>query len=78
MARVTIQDSLKNVDNHFQLIHVASRRARQLEHGAKPLVDPGHDNHCVVALREIAAGFIAEQFDKSFEEGVIARELENQ
>ncbi len=78
MARVTIEDSLRNVDNHFQLIHVAAHRARQLQHGAKPLVSPDNDQPTVIALREIAAGFKADSFNKSFEEGVAARELENQ
>lgn len=57
MARVTIEDCLKNVDNRFQLILVASRRARQLANGkVEPTVTPENDKPTVLALREIAAG----------------------
>jgi hypothetical protein len=41
-------------------------------------VSPDNDQPTVIALREIAAGFKADSFNKSFEEGVAARELENQ
>lgn len=57
MARVTIEDCLKNVDNRFELILVASRRARQLAKGsAEPTVAVDNDKPTVLALREIAAG----------------------
>ena len=57
MARVTIEDSLKKVENRFQLVHIAARRVRQLRMGAKPMSE--RDNKDVVlALREIAAGDI--------------------
>lgn len=68
MARITIQDSLSQVDNHFQLIHFAAYRARQLQHGALPMVDPRGDKPTVIALREIAAGFKPADFDKHIEE----------
>ena len=55
MARITIEDCLKNVPNRFQLIVIAARRAKELLKGARPLV--GSENKEVVtALREIAAG----------------------
>jgi DNA-directed RNA polymerase subunit omega len=54
MARVTVEDCLEHVDNRFQLVHLASRRVRQLRGGAKSLSE--RDNTDVVlALREIAA-----------------------
>lgn len=57
MARVTIEDCLANVDNRFELILVASRRARQLAVGrAEPTVSPENDKPTVLALREIAEG----------------------
>lgn len=57
MARVTIEDCLTQVDNRFQLILVASRRARQLANGkVEPTVAPENDKPTVLALREIAAG----------------------
>ncbi len=54
MARVTVEDCLDNVDNRFQLVLVASRRARQLAMGYEPLVPWENDKPTVVALREIA------------------------
>ena len=55
MARVTVEDCLDHVDNRFELIMVASKRARQLAVGGKdPLVATENDKHTVVALREIA------------------------
>ena len=61
MARVTVEDCLENVDNRFELVRLASRRARQLAQGKDPLVDPENDKPTVIALREIAAGLIDEQ-----------------
>ena len=55
MARVTVEDCLSKVDNRFQLVLVASKRARQLAMGVEPLVPWENDKHTVVALREIAA-----------------------
>ena len=54
MARITVEDCLDNVDNRFQLVLVASRRARQLAMGIEPLVPWEKDKPTVVALREIA------------------------
>ncbi|MFH2012228.1 MAG: DNA-directed RNA polymerase subunit omega [Pseudomonadota bacterium] len=56
MARITVEDCLKNEENRFILIHLASKRVRQLLKGAKPLVDTPENKEVVVALREIAAG----------------------
>lgn len=61
MARVTVEDCLENVDNRFELVRLASRRARQIAMGKEPLVDPENDKPTVIALREIAAGLIDEQ-----------------
>ncbi len=58
MARVTVEDCLKNVKNRFELVMVAAKRARQLMRGsAEPKVAWENDKPTVVALREIAAGF---------------------
>lgn len=57
MARITIEDCLKHVDNRFQLVLVASRRARRLTvGGVEPTVPWENDKPTVVALREVAAG----------------------
>lgn len=59
MARVTVEDCLENVDNRFELVMVASKRARQLATGGKdPLVQEESDKPTVIALREIAEGHI--------------------
>ena len=55
MARVTIEDCLENVNNMYELVHLATRRARQLYKGADPLVK-SKNRVIVTALREIAAG----------------------
>jgi DNA-directed RNA polymerase subunit omega len=58
MARVTVEDCLENVDNRFQLVLVATKRARQLANGVTPFVDWENDKPTIVALREIAEGLI--------------------
>jgi len=59
MARVTVEDCLDNVDNRFELVMLASKRARQLATGGKePRVAWENDKPTVVALREIAAGLV--------------------
>lgn len=57
MARVTVEDCLKNVKNRFELVIVAAKRARQLMRGKDPKVEWDNDKSTVVALREIAAGY---------------------
>lgn len=57
MARVTVEDCLTNLDNRFELVLVAAKRARQLSTGGKePKVAWENDKPTVVALREIADG----------------------
>jgi DNA-directed RNA polymerase subunit omega len=58
MARITVEDCLQNVDNLFQLVLLASQRARRLANGAEATVPLENDKPTVVALREIAAGNI--------------------
>lgn len=59
MARVTVEDCLHAVDNRFELILVASKRARQIARGvSEPLVEPEKDKPTVIALREIADGLV--------------------
>jgi len=57
MARVTVEDCLKNVKNRFELVIIASRRARQLMRGKEAKVEWDNDKATVVALREIAEGY---------------------
>ena len=58
MARITVEDCLQNVDNLFQLVLLASQRARRLANGAESSVPWENDKPTVVALREIAEGTI--------------------
>jgi DNA-directed RNA polymerase subunit omega len=55
MARITVEDCLRKVDNRFRLIHLAAKRVRQLRKGAEPLY-VCKNKDVVVSLREIAAG----------------------
>lgn len=55
MARITVEDCLNKIPNRFELVLLASRRARQLFKGAKPLIE-SDNREVVVALREVAAG----------------------
>ena len=57
MARVTVEDCLDNVDNRFQLVLVATKRARQIANGKEPMIAWENDKATVVALREISEGF---------------------
>jgi DNA-directed RNA polymerase subunit omega len=58
MARVTVEDCLDNVDNRFQLVLVATKRARQISLGSEAFVEEENDKPTVLALREIAEGFV--------------------
>lgn len=59
MARITVEDCLENVDNRFELVLLAARRARQILTGSDPMVDEDNDKPTVIALREIADGLIS-------------------
>jgi DNA-directed RNA polymerase subunit omega len=54
MARITVEDCLKNVDSRFELVILAARRAKMIMKGAKPLVE-STNRPIVAALREVAA-----------------------
>jgi DNA-directed RNA polymerase subunit omega len=56
MARITVEDCLDNVDNRFELVLLATKRARQIARGSEPLVEELNDKCTVIALREIAEG----------------------
>ncbi len=71
MARITVEDCLKKIDNRFGLIHLAAKRVRQLRKGAEPLV-VCKNKDVVVALREIASGQVFR-----LENGELEYSLEN-
>ncbi len=61
MARITVEDCLKNINNRFELVLTATKRARQISHGAEPMVAIENDKPTVIALREIAENLINER-----------------
>jgi len=62
MARITIEDCIEKVPNRFHLVQMTAIRAKQLKKGANSLVNSEENKDVVVALREIAAGFISPDF----------------
>ena len=64
MARITVEDCLEVVDNRFELVMMAAKRARQLANGVDPRIDntENDDKPTVLALREIAARSIDQEF----------------
>ncbi len=65
MARLTVEDCLPFIENRFDLVLAAARRARQLSMGGQPLVEEDDDKPTVISLREIAAGVMnAEVLDE--------------
>lgn len=75
MARITVEDCLQNIPNLFQLVLVASKRARKLANGAEATVDWENDKMTVVALREIAAGHIGPEILEEAEQRPIIADL---
>ena len=61
MARVTVEDCLDGVENRFELVVVAARRARQIANSAQALVPVENDKPTVLALREIAEHLVSPQ-----------------
>ena len=58
VARITIEDCLKKVDNRFLLVNMVAKRVRQIREGSDYLVSSPKNEDVVVALREVAAGKI--------------------
>ncbi len=79
MARITVEDCLDNINNIFEMVLVASKRARRIAHGADPLVELENDKPTVIALREIAEGHITpsilEEIDQPPTEDLLQQEV---
>ncbi|NBC13937.1 MAG: DNA-directed RNA polymerase subunit omega [Gammaproteobacteria bacterium] len=58
MARITVEDCLEHIDNRFNLVLLASKRARQLANGVEPMLPWQNDKPTVMALREVADGVV--------------------
>jgi DNA-directed RNA polymerase subunit omega len=75
MARITVEDCLDNVDNRFELVMVATQRARQLATTPiEPMVEWENDKPTVVALREIAEGLVSKENVDRFDRVTLAEE----
>ena len=70
MARITVEDCLENIDNIFEMVLVAAKRARRIAHGADPMVELENDKPTVIALREIADGLVSSSILEEIEEPV--------
>lgn len=70
MARITVEDCLANIDNIFEMVLVAAKRARRVAHGADPMVELENDKPTVIALREIAEGLVTPSILEEIEEPV--------
>ena len=78
MARITVEDCLDNIENIFEMVLVAAKRARRVAHGADPMVDLENDKPTVVALREIAQGLVGPSILKEVEEPVAQTLLQSE
>ena len=79
MARVTVEDCLENVANRFELVLVSSKRARQIASGKESMVEEENDKPTVIALREIAEGFVTADIleeSEEAEEEILAEDME--
>lgn len=76
MARITVEDCMDKVENRFELVHLASKRAKQLLKGARPLVRSSNRD-VVTSLREIAEGEVYFERKNTLEEKEIPYQLSN-
>ncbi len=65
MARITIEDCLKRIPNRFVIVNLAAKRVRQIREGSEYLVSSPKNEDIVVALREIAAGKVTLEGEKT-------------
>lgn len=56
MARITVEDCLKQIPNRFEMALAATYRARQIANGSQPMMETNRDKPTVLALRELASG----------------------
>ena len=74
MARITVEDCIERLDNRFELVLLATKRARQIARGAAPMVEEERDKPTVIALREIAAGYVDQAFMEAQEASPLLEE----
>ena len=79
MARITVEDCLKQIPNRYEMVKLAAKRVKQLAvDGREPTVDPEDDKPTVIALREIAAGLVTFDNIDSFNFDALEEELSEQ
>ena len=79
MARITVEDFLKQIPNRYEMVKLAAKRVKQLAvDGREPTVDPEDDKPTVIALREIAAGLVTFDNIDSFNFDALEEELSEQ
>ena len=79
MARITVEDCLKQIPNRYEMVKLAAKRVKQLAvDGRQPTLDPEDDKPTVVALREIAAGTVTFENIDSFNCDALEEELSEQ
>ena len=71
MARITVEDCLDNIPNIFEMVLVASKRARRIAHGAETVIETENDKPTVIALREIAEGHITPTILEEIDQPVV-------
>ena len=79
MARITVEDCIKQIPNRYEMVKLAAKRVKQLAvDGREPTVDPEDDKPTVIALREIAAGLVTFDNIDSFNFDALEEELSEQ
>ena len=79
MARITVEDCLKQIPNRYEMVKLAAKRVKQLAvDGREPTVDPEDDKPTVIALRELAAGLVTYDNIDSFNNDALEEELSQQ
>ena len=79
MARITVEDCLKQIPNRYEMVKLAAKRVKQLAvDGREPTVDPEDDKPTVIALRELAAGLVTFDNIDSFNFDALEEELSEQ
>ena len=79
MARITVEDCLKQIPNRYEMVKLAAKRVKQLAvDGREPTGDPEDDKPTVIALREIAAGLVTFDNIDSFNFDALEEELSEQ
>ena len=79
MARITVEDCLKQIPNRYEMVKLAAKRVKQLAvDGREPTVDPEDDKPTVIALRDIAAGLVTFDNIDSFNFDALEEELSEQ